>query len=107
MSEHKLNIHEGSAIFVEAKGVKYNDGKLRVLLHTRTEEGSIRLVKDSDNALKFSHVLVGVGTTEVQYDVSSLSPETGHIFIATWSTKSGKVNIYVDGKPVAKTEMQH
>lgn len=106
MGEQGLNIHEGTAVYVEAKGVRYGDGKARVMLHSRTKEGSILLLKDADNCLRFYHELTNRGRTVVEYDISSLSSETGHIFIITWSIERKEAIIYLDGKPVASKVME-
>lgn len=108
MNEQKLDIREGTITFWIKKGtINYNDGKATVLLNPSTNEGSISLVKDADNVVKFSHVITGQGSTHLEYDVSSLSSEEAHMFALTWSIKTKEINLYIDGEPVAKTQIQY
>ncbi len=108
MNEQRLDVHEGTISFWIKKGtVNYSDGQVVVLLNLSTKEGNIFLVKDSDNILRFFHIVTGKGRTDLEYDVSSLSSEEAHMFAVTWSMKSKELSLYIDGKPAAKTQIQH
>jgi len=108
MNEQELDVHEGTISFWIKKGtVNYSDGQVIVLLNLSTKEGSIFLVKDSGNILRFFHVINSEGRTDLEYDVSSLSSEEAHMFAVTWSIKSKEINLYIDGGSVAKTQIQY
>jgi len=108
MNKQSLDIHEGTISFWIKKGVvNYNDGQVVILLNLSTKEGNIFLVKDSDNVLRFFHTIIGKGRTDVEYDVSSLSPDAAHMFALTWSIKSKETNLYIDGASVANAQIQY
>ena len=58
------------------------------------EEDSIFLVKDSDNKLKFFHVILGKGRTDVETDVSKLSYDEDHYIAVTWSVTTRQISFY-------------
>lgn len=108
MNEQRLDVHEGTITFWIKKGtVNYNDGQVVILLNLSTKEGSIFLVKDSDNILRFFHVITGKGRTDLEYNVSNLPSEKAHMFGITWSMGRKEINLYIDGGPVAKTQIQY
>lgn len=103
MDNLKLDISEGTISFwVQPGKIVFNDDKTTTLVQLNPKGGSIFMVKDSDNKLKFFHVCLGKGRTDVEYDVSSLDPSTKHMFAVTWSLNNAKIVIYVDGKPVSE-----
>jgi Concanavalin A-like lectin/glucanases superfamily len=100
------NVNEGTISFWVRKGkLQWNDGLIHVLFNLTKNDGSISLVRDSDNKLKFSHVISGKGRTDVEFDVSKLSSEIDHHIVTTWSTKNKETHLYVDGKSVAESKI--
>jgi len=102
-----LNLEEGTINFwIPRKLFNYNDRKSHILLTKSNNQGSILILKDTDDKLKFFHVLIGKGRTDVEIDVSNLSGEDRHMVTATWSLASKQINLYVDGdKKTAKQEL--
>jgi hypothetical protein len=77
---------------------EYNDNREHVLLNISTNEGSIFIVKDSDNKIKFFHVLIGKGRTDVEINVSDLESQQKHMITATWdAVNDKKIKLYIDG----------
>lgn len=93
------NIDEGSINFwIKPHQVDFNNGKANPLVQVNPKGGSILIVKDSDNFLKFFHVFIGKGRTDVMCDVSNLSPVEPHMITATWSVSTSEIKLYIDGK---------
>ena len=107
MDDKGIDIRVGTIIFWIKKGMKYNDGKTADLFNINREEGSISIVKGTNNYLNVIHMLAGVGETRLEYDVSSLSSENAHMFGVTWSVEGKEINLYIDGKPVAKINIEY
>jgi len=95
----KIDIREGTIEFwVRENKIIWNDNKETVLLNTLVNNvGSLFMVKDDDNKLKFFHVILGKGRTDVEVDVSNLALDKPHHIAVTWSLKERKVALYVDG----------
>ena len=105
---NEWNIEEGTISFwVRKDKLQWNDGKIHVLLNLTKKDasGSIFMVKDSDNKLKFFHVILGKGRTDVETDVSNLSIKEDHYIAVTWSLKNKEICLYLDGKEVAKSRI--
>jgi len=99
----KLNIEEGTIEFwVRENKIKWNDNQITTFINFSNSEGSILIVKDSDNRLKFFHVVLGKGRTDVELDVSSLSNNERHFIAATWSLRKKEIALYVDGDKFKK-----
>lgn len=97
-SRMQLDLREGTIDFwVEKNKLRWNDGLIQILVNIPTEQGNILIVKDSDNKLKFSHVLLGKGRTDVEIDVSDLSINESHYIAATWSISKKEIVLYIDG----------
>lgn len=108
MSNKKLDIKEGTISFWINEGkVQFNNGQAIPLIQLTPSNGSIFMVKDSDNRLKFFHVYLGKGRTDVEYDVSLLDPNQRHMIAVTWSLKNKEIIMYIDGQQVAKTEIKY
>ena len=94
----KLDLEEGTIEFwVRENKLQWNDGSIQVLVNLSNKQGSIFIVKDSDNKLKFFHVILGKGRTDVEVDVSELNNNEPHYIVATWSISKKEINLYVDG----------
>lgn len=78
--------------------IEYNDNQTHVLCDHTTEEGSIFIVKDRDNKLKFIHTIEGKGKTEVDCDVSGLSSNRMQCIMAVWNVNSKDLMLYVENK---------
>ena len=97
-SQMQIDLREGTIEFwVKKNKILWNDGLIQVLVNISNEQGSIFILKDSDNKLKFFHVLLGKGRTDVEIDVSELSSEEPHHIAATWSITKGEIALYIDG----------
>jgi uracil DNA glycosylase len=57
--------------------------------------------------MKFFHVVLGRGRSDVEYDVSDLEPNQRHMFAFTWSTEAQKLKIFIDGEEAACSNMAH
>jgi hypothetical protein len=107
----KIDIREGTIEFwVREDKVKWSDNQKTVLFNIPVNNvGSLFMVKDDDNKLKFFHVILGKGRTDVEVDVSNLALDKPHHIAVTWSLKERKVILYVDGgelrneKPITYT----
>jgi hypothetical protein len=99
-------IDEGSLNFwIKPHQIKYDDNNTKRLVQVNPDGGSILIVKDDDNLVKFFHVYLGKGRTDVQYDVSKLNSSEPHMFTATWSILAGENKLFIDGELVAKTKL--
>ena len=108
-SQMQIDLREGTIEFwVKKNKILWNDGLIQVLVNISNEQGSIFILKDSDNKLKFFHVLLGKGRTDVEIDVSELSSEEPHHIAATWSITKEEIALYIDGgKKNAKSNMKY
>jgi hypothetical protein len=94
----QLDLREGTIEFwVKKDKFQWNDGLIQVLVNISNKQGSIFIIKDSDNKLKFFHVLLGKGRTDVEMDVSNLSSDKPHHIAATWTVSKKEIALYIDG----------
>jgi len=94
----KFPYKEGTISFWIPKNfIKYNDNKTHILVNRGNEKGSIFIVKDNDNKMKFFHVIIGEGRTDVEIDVKNLSTEKKHMITATWNFYKKENKLYIDG----------
>ncbi|MBI2632321.1 hypothetical protein HYW75_04930 [Candidatus Pacearchaeota archaeon] len=94
----QMNVEEGSITFwIDVNKVKYNDNQATILLNWGNKDGSLFIVKDSDNKLKFFHVYYGFGRTDAEIDVRDLSSGEKHMVAVTWSVPKKEINLYIDG----------
>ncbi len=99
MNDSEFKINEGTVTFsLDANKLKYNDSKTTPIFSIAPEGGSIFVVKDNDNKLKFFYVVLGKGRVDLEYDVSNLDPNIKYRFAFTWSLKDQKLVLYIDGK---------
>ena len=105
----QLNLEEGTIEFwVKAGKLRWNDGLIQVLINISNEQGNIFIVKDSDNKLKFFHVFLGKGRTDVEIDTSDLSSDKDHYIAATWSVNNKQTILYINGgEKTAKSEIKY
>ncbi|MBN1175340.1 hypothetical protein JXA48_01725 [Candidatus Woesearchaeota archaeon] len=95
---NKINFKEGSINFWIPENVfDFDDNQTHILVNQGNLEGSIFIVKDGDNKLKFFHVLLGKGRTDVVIDVQELLKSEKHMITATWSISKKEINLYIDG----------
>lgn len=115
MNKHsvRLNLEEGTITFwVKKNKLTWNDGLIHVFMNPSNyfsprARGSILILKDSDNRLKFFHVILGKGRTDVETDVSSLSVSEDHFFAFTWSIETGEIIVYIDGEKANSSEIKY
>ncbi len=108
MDTSKVDINEGTISFwIKPGKIIYNDGKAAPLIQLNPKGGSIFMVKDSDNKVKFFHVKLDKGRTDIEHDVSNLDPNAKHMFAVTWSVKNSKIILYIDGEPVSETTINY
>ncbi len=106
--QSQVNMKEGIIEFwVKEKKLIWNDGVAQVLFNISKSDGSVFLIKDDDNKLKFFHVILGKGRTDAEIDVSNLSTDESHHVVATWSTEKKEIALYLDGKLRVKTKIQY
>ncbi len=104
----KLNIMTGSVTFWINEGkIVWDDNKVYSLFQVNENGNSILLLKDTDNKLKFFHVFLGYGRTDVEYDVSSLSVNERHFVAVTWDLNKKVIILYLDGKKVASSSVHY
>lgn len=98
--QEQIDIRQGTIEFwVRENKLQWNDNNAIVLfnLSTNNKRGSLFMIKDDDNKLKFFYVMLGQGRADTEVDVSGLSLQEPHHIVATWSLKDRKANLYVDG----------
>ena len=104
-TQSQINIKEGTIEFwVKEKKLIWNDGITQVLFNISKSDGSVFLVKDSDNKLKFSHVFLGKGKASIEVDVSELPIDEPHHIVTTWNIEK-ETALYIDGKLKDKSEV--
>jgi len=103
----EIDIREGTmAFWVREDKVQWNDNKSTVLFNiTVNNTGSLFMIKDDDNKLKFSHLIIGKGKTDLETDVSSLSLNKAHHITVTWNINKREAILYVDGELKDKKEV--
>lgn len=99
IATEQIDIREGAIEFwVKPDKIKWNDNQETVLFNIPVKEtGSLFMIKDDDNKLKFFHVILDKGRTDVEVDVSGLVLDKPHHIAVTWSLKERKITLYVDG----------
>lgn len=99
IKSEQIDIREGTIEFwAQEDKIQWNDNKQNVLFNIPVNKaGSLFMVKDDDNTLKFFYVMLGQGRADTEVDVSTLSSDEPHHIVATWSLKDRKANLYVDG----------
>ena len=100
----KLSILEGTISFwIKEHKVDYSSNEVIPLFQISPFGGSIFIVKDSDKKIKFFHVYLGKGRTDIEFNVSNLDKSKKYMFTFTWSVKNKELKIYLDGK-ISKTK---
>ena len=108
MNNQKLNIREGTVSFwINENKLQFNDNQITRLLQLSPPNGSVFIIKDNDNKMKFFHVYLGKGRTDIEYDVSNLSPNKRHMIVITWSLKNKEIIMYIDGQQATKSEIKY
>lgn len=105
----KLDIKEGTIeLRISVGKVNYSSNGTIPLFQANPQGGSIFILKDADNKIKFFYVYLGKGRTDVEYDVSKLDQDKKHVFVFTWSIKDREIKTYIDGelKSAAKINYQ-
>jgi len=98
----QIDLREGTIEFwVKKDKFQWNDGLIQVLVNISNEQGSIYITKDSDNKLKFSHVFLGKGRTDVEIDVSKLDSNKPHHIAVTWTVNMKEICLYIDGGEIS------
>ncbi|MDP1760018.1 MAG: LamG-like jellyroll fold domain-containing protein [Candidatus Woesebacteria bacterium] len=95
---NKLDIKEGSISFwTKANQFDWSGDGIVKFFEKSFDGNSIFILKDSDSRLKFFHVYLGKGRTNVEIDVKNLDTKEKHFIVATWSVNSSEISLYVDG----------
>jgi len=107
--EKKIDIREGSITFwVKENTVQWNDNQITVLFNiTVNTTGSLFMVKDNDNKLKFFHVFLNYGRTDVETVVSMLDPSKRYCIAGNRSVYKKKICFYIDGELKDKKSIQY
>lgn len=96
--DNKLNIKEGTISFwTRENQINWSGNDVAILFESSLIGSSILILKDSDSRLKFFHVFLGKGRTDVELDVRNLNISEKHFIVATWSMTTGEISLYVDG----------
>ncbi|MDO8507620.1 MAG: LamG-like jellyroll fold domain-containing protein [bacterium] len=107
-NENKFDIKEGTVSFWTKPGqIDFSGNQIMPMIQFDSPNGSIFIVKDDDKKIKFFHVYLGKGRTDVEHDVSGLDPKTEHMFAFTWSIKERSLNIYIDGELKNTTKIDY
>lgn len=98
-NQNTFSIEEGTITFwVKEEKIKWSDYKATPLFEKSEGGNSIFIIKDNDNKIKCFHVYFERGRTDLEYDVSNLPSNKPHFFVFTWSVKSKKLALYIDGE---------
>ena len=104
----QLNMQEGTIEFlIKENKLIWNDGKTNVLFNISKSDGSLFMVKDSDNRLKFFHVILGKGRTDVEVDVSELPIDKPIILQLLGAQTKKEICLYIDGELKEKSEIKY
>jgi len=99
----KLDLSVGSLEFwVRENKLDWSDGKATILFNIAKSNGSLFVIKDSDNKLKCYHVILGKGRTDIEIDILKLDKfdkNKAHQTVITWDINTDKkLSLYIDGK---------
>jgi len=95
----QVNISEGTISFwIQSNKMNYSNNEIIPITQLSPPDGSIFILKDNDNKIKFFHVFLGKGRTDIEYDVSKLDQTKKHMFAFTWSIKGKELKLYIDGE---------
>lgn len=97
MNNIKLKKSGTVNFWIPPKLFQYNDNLAHILFEFNNIEGSILILKDSDNFLKVFYVLLGYGRYNLEMDVSKVSHEP-HMVTFTWDYDKRELNLYFDGE---------
>jgi len=105
----EIDIREGTIEFwVREDKVQWNDNKSTVMFNISVNNtGSLFMIKDDDNILKFSHLILGKGKTDLETNVSNLSLDKPHHIAVNWSVGKREVILYIDGELKDKKEISY
>ncbi len=104
----ELKIDEGTISFsIDAGKLNFTNNEVVSLFQLNPQNGSIFIIKDADNKIKFFHVYLGKGRTDVEQDVSKLDKHKKHIFVFTWSVTNKEIAIYIDGEFQEKSKINY
>ena len=102
----QATIQEGTLSFWTKEGqLLFNDSKSTPIYIIDPTGGSIFVVKDDDNKMKFVYVVNGKGRIDLAVDVSALSGSQRHFFVFTWDLENKKLCAYIDGKIEGQKEI--
>ncbi len=92
-------MNEGTiAFWIDANKINFNDSKFAPLINLDDEKGSIFILKDADNKIKFFYVYLGQGRTDIEWDCSKLDITKKHMIAVTWSQSNKQIQLFIDGK---------
>lgn len=108
MNEQNLNFSNldlkvGSLEFwVKENKLDWSDSRATIFFNIAKSDGSLFVIKDSDNKLKCYHVILGKGRTDIELDILKLDKfdkNKAHQIVITWDINTAKkLSLYVDGK---------
>jgi hypothetical protein len=98
----QIDIKEGTVSFwINPNAVDFADSQMHPLAQVNPSGGSIFIIKDIDNKIKISYVVLNVGRIDLEYDVSPLNKSDKHQIALTWKL-SDRLLLYIDGRMVAQ-----
>lgn len=114
MNEQNLNFNDldlsvGTLEFwVRENKLDWDDGKVTVFFNIAKSNGSLFVIKDSDNKLKCFHVILGKGRTDIESAVSKLDKNKAHQIVITWDINTAKkLSLYIDGVLVKAVDIKY
>ncbi|MDP8240683.1 MAG: LamG-like jellyroll fold domain-containing protein [Candidatus Hatepunaea meridiana] len=108
ISNRQVDIKQGTVIvWIKEGQLQFNDNNIHTIMQTNPPNGSIFLVKDNDNYLKFIHIYIGKGRTDVEYDVSDLNPNKEYKIAVAWGVKDKEIIMYINGEEVARSKINY
>ena len=104
----QIDIEVGTISFwIKENQISFSDNQLYPLIDVSDTKGSIFILKDTDNKIKFFYVYLGKGRTDVEWDCSKLKNDKKHMVAATWSQKDREVKLYIDGQLVKTSKIEY
>jgi len=102
----EINIDVGTINFwIKENQIDFSDGVFYPLATISNEKGSIFILKDADNKIKFFYVYIGRGRTDVEWDCSKLNKNERHMVTVTWSQEEKEIKLFIDGGIVGSSKI--
>ena len=105
---NKIDIEKGTISFwIKENQIKFDNNQLLSFININKPKGSIFILKDADNKIKFFYVYLEKGRTDIEWDCSHLVSNKKHMIATTWSQENKEINLYIDGQLVETTKIKY